>query len=57
MMDYFKKNNKSFSENPDVIKMKNLLHAYSLVIKDQLYDFIPKCIISLYINDLVDVAD
>lgn len=32
--------------------MKNLLKAYSNVIKDDLYDFVPKCILTLFINDI-----
>ena len=57
-MDYFKSNKtQSFSKNKDVINMKNLLMAYCNVIKDDLYEFTPKCIISLYINELLENCD
>ncbi len=56
-MNYFKKGGNSFSEKKEVVTMKNILVAYSLVVKDDLYDFVPKCIISLYINELLEVID
>ena len=57
-MNYFKKGKgNSFSNNKDVITMKNLLTAYSLVVKDELFDFVPKAIISLFINGLLEVCD
>lgn len=34
--------------------MKNLLKAYSNIVKDDLYDFIPKCILTLYVNDVTE---
>ena len=57
-MDFFKSNkNQSFGKNKDVVNMKNLLMAYNNVIKDDLYEFTPKCIISLYINELLENCD
>ena len=57
MMDYFKRDGNSFGNKKEVITMKNALTAYSLVIKDNLYDFIPKSIICLFINELLEVID
>ena len=37
--------------------MKNVLSAYNVVIKDDLYDFVPKAIIYLYIDKLLEGLD
>lgn len=34
--------------------MKNMLSAYALIIKDQIFDFVPKTILALYFMDLLE---
>lgn len=45
------------STSPEVLRMKNLLTAYNTHIKDQIYDYIPKAIISMYINEFLVNSD
>lgn len=37
--------------------MKNILSAYSSVVRDDLYDHVPKAIICLYIDKLLEGLD
>ena len=37
--------------------MKNILMAYNITIKDSIYDFIPKIIISLYIDEIINTIE
>lgn len=37
--------------------MKNILMAYNLTIKDSILDFIPKVIISLYIDEIINTIE
>lgn len=58
-MGVFKRgsNANAFANDKDVTIMKNLLIGYNLTVKDSLYDYVPKCVISLFINELLEVAD
>lgn len=47
----------AFASDKDVVTMKNLLIGYNNTVKDSLYDYMPKCVISLFINELLDVVD
>lgn len=52
-----KKDQGQFSEDKQVLLMKNTLMAYSITIKEAILDYIPKVIISLYINEILNTIE
>ncbi len=34
--------------------MKNMLFNYAMIIKDQIFDYLPKAILALYFHDLLE---
>lgn len=50
----FQKNSINYDENESVVYMKNMLQAYTKVIKDFAYDYTPKVILTLYFQDILE---
>lgn len=56
--DFLKSNNNSSNKSQkDVVMMKNVLSAYNNVIKNDVYDYTQKAIVSLFLNEMLNSAD
>lgn len=56
--DFLKPSNNSGNSNQkDVVMMKNVLTAYNNVIKNDVFDFTQKAIVSLFLNEMLQSAD
>lgn len=50
----FKQNSNNFEDNEQVTIMKNMLFNYTMIVKDQIFDYVPKIILSMYFMDLLE---
>lgn len=49
-----KQNSNNYEDNEQVTIMKNMLFNYTMIVKDQIFDYVPKIILSMYFMDLLE---